>query len=94
MFDGIKNVLHADRTYMQNEDALEGWMFINHIAIQWYYLIYSMLKQNKMLKRYSVSDFILHLYEIKKVRINDSWVVEPITNASTAMLEKLKIHIT
>ncbi len=94
MFDGIKNVLHADRTYMQNEDALEGWMFINHIAIQWYYLIYTMLKQNKMLKRYSVSDFILHLYEIKKVRINDSWIVEPITNASTAMLEKLKIHIT
>ena len=34
MFDGIKNILHADRTYMQNEDALEGWMFINHIAIQ------------------------------------------------------------
>ena len=94
MFDGIKNVLHADRTYMRNEEALEGWMFINHIAIQWYYIIYSILKQNKMLKRYSVSDFILHLYEMKKVRINDSWVMEPITKASVAMLEKLKIHIT
>ncbi len=43
MFDGIKNILHADRTYMQNEDALQGWMFINHIALQWYYIIYSLL---------------------------------------------------
>jgi len=94
MFDGIKNVLHADRSYMQNEDALEGWMFINHIAIQWYYLIYNILKQNKMLKRYSVHDFILHLYEIKKVRINDIWVTEPVTNSTLAILEKLKIHIT
>lgn len=94
MFDGIKNILHADRTYMQNEDALEGWMFINHIALQWYYIIYNMLKQFNMLKRYSVSDFIMHLYEMKKVRINDSWIAEPITNASMTMLEKLKIHIT
>ncbi|MBI2417971.1 MAG: transposase [Ignavibacteriales bacterium] len=33
MVDGIKNILHAYRTYMQNEDALQGWMFINHIAL-------------------------------------------------------------
>ncbi|MFN7095385.1 MAG: transposase, partial [Burkholderiales bacterium] len=25
MFDGMKNVLEADRTYMQDEDALQGW---------------------------------------------------------------------
>jgi hypothetical protein len=37
---------------------------------------------------------MMHLYEMKKVRINDSWVMEPITKASAAMLEKLKIHIT
>ena len=79
---------------MQNEDALKGWMFITHIAVQWYYRIYSMIKQDKMLKRYSVCDFILHLYEMKKVSINDSWVIEPVTNASVDMLEKLKIHIT
>jgi transposase len=57
MFDGIKNVLHADRTYMQNEDALQGWMFVNHIALQWYYIIYNLLKKHKQLKRYSVTDF-------------------------------------
>ncbi|MEK7202912.1 MAG: transposase [Patescibacteria group bacterium] len=33
MFDGMKNVLENDKTYMQNEEALQGWMFINHIEI-------------------------------------------------------------
>lgn len=36
MFDGMKNVLEADHTYMQNEQTLQGWMFINHITLQWY----------------------------------------------------------
>lgn len=94
MFDGVKNILHADRTYMQNEDALQGWMFVNHIALQWYYNLYSILQQHKQLKRYSVSDFIKHLYEIKKVKINDKWVTEPITKASKDLLAKLNIHIT
>jgi len=94
MFDGIKNVLHADRTYMQNEDALQGWMFINHIALQWYYIIYTLLKKHKQLKRYSVTDFIKHLYEIKKVRINEQWVQEPQLKATEALLKNLNLHIT
>ena len=94
MFDGIKNILHADRTYMQNEDALQGWMFVNHITLQWYYQIYNLLKKHKQLKRYSVRDFAIHLYEIKKVKIGDQWVTEPIVKSSQALLEKLKIHIT
>ena len=94
MFDGIKNILHADRTYMQNEDALQGWMFVNHIALQWYYQIYNLLKKQKQLKRYSVRDFVIHLYEIKKVKIGDQWITEPIVKSSQAMLEKLNIHIT
>ena len=94
MFDGIKNILHADRTYMQNEDALQGWMFINHIALQWYYQIYNLLKKQNQLKRYSVKDFITHLNEIKKVKLNEQWITEPIIKASEAFLQKLNIHIT
>ena len=36
LFDGMKNVLEADHTYMQDEQTLKGWMFINHITLQWY----------------------------------------------------------
>ena len=94
MFDGIKNVLHADRTYMQNEDTLQGWMFVNHIALQWYYIIYGLLKKHKQLKRFSVTDFIKHLYEIKKIKINDQWIPEPQIKATETLLKNLNLHIT
>lgn len=94
MFDGFKNILHADKTYMQNEDALEGYMLVNHIALQWYYIIYNILKNNDQISKYSVNDFTTHLKEIKKVRINDLWHTEPIIKASMAMLHKMKISIT
>jgi len=37
--------------------------------------------------------FMMHLYEMKKVRINNSWVMEPITKASFSMFEKLNNHL-
>jgi len=39
MIDAMKNVLKADNSYMRNQAALEGWMFISFIALQWYYRI-------------------------------------------------------
>ncbi len=94
MFDGYKNILKADRTYMQDEDALEGFMFVNHIAIQWYYIIYKLLKENNLLKKYSVTDFTKMLIEIKKVRIGDIWYNEPIIKRIQTPLDKLKISVT
>lgn len=93
MFDGYKNILKADRTYMQNEDALEGFIFVNHIALQWYYMIYKLLKENKLLKKYSVTDFIKLLMEIKKVRVNETWLDEPSINRISTLLESLNISI-
>lgn len=94
MFDGLKNTLAADHSYMQNEEGLQGWMFVNHVALQWYYIIYKMLHSAKLLSKYSVGDFIKHLYEIKKVRINNQWQPEPQIKATIKLLKKLNISIT
>ncbi|MFT4153458.1 transposase [Parafilimonas sp.] len=47
MFDGMKNVLEADHTYMQNQQTHEGWMFINHVCLQWYQHLCIELKTQK-----------------------------------------------
>ena len=78
LFDGAKNILGNDFTYMQNDQALEGWMFINHLALLVHHKIYALLKEKKMIKKYSVRDFIEFLADVKKVRINQEWVLEPI----------------
>jgi len=43
MINVLKNIVDADKSYMQNEQALEAWMFINYIALHWYYKIYQLL---------------------------------------------------
>jgi transposase len=69
LFDSLKNLLHADRTYMRTDQGLEGWMFVNHIALTWYYKIYSALLAAKLLSRFSVMDVLLRAEKIQKINI-------------------------
>lgn len=94
LFDGVKNILDNDYTYMQNDEALEGWMFINHLALLIHHKIYQLLKENKMISKYSIRDFIVFLADIKKVKINDQWILEPIIKEQQNLLRNLKISIT
>ncbi len=91
LFDGMKNVLEADHTYMQDEQTLQGWMFVNHITLQWYQHLYTELKSKGLLKKYSVNDFIQLLTDVRKIRINDSWYMNEITEYSRKIIEKLGI---
>jgi uncharacterized protein YueI len=94
MFDAMKNIIDADRTYMQNDDAMEGWMFVNHIALQCYYLIYQQLIAHKLIKKYSVTDFLKFTHRIKKVKINGNWHLAEITKPVQSLLKKLNLDIT
>ena len=60
-YDTVKNTIHADRTYMMNDLQLQGWMFVNFIALMMHYRIYGMLKKMDLLSRYSPGDMIRHL---------------------------------
>ena len=93
MFDVFKNLLMADCTYMQNEAVLEGWMFINIIALQWYYKIYQLLLQKNLLSKYSVKDFLIHLCEIKKVNVNGQWHLAEINSKTKNLIKKLNLEI-
>jgi transposase len=94
MFDTLKNTLKADHSYMQNPQAFDGWMFINFIALQWYYHICQMIRSKELLKKFSPLDFLLHLTQIKKIKINNQWRLAEVTKKTKTFLEKLDIHIT
>lgn len=94
LFDSMKNVLETDNTYMQNEDALQGLMFVNHLALQFYQQIYLFLKDNKLNSKYSVKDFIMYLKQVRKVRINGQWHDAEITAAVAKILAIAKKHNT
>ena len=91
MIDALKNIVDADRTYMQNEQALEGWMFINLLALKWYYTILNLLKKHGLNKKYSPSDFLLFLSEVKKVKINNQWYDAELIKNTRELLQSLNI---
>lgn len=93
LFDGTKNILGNDFTYMQNDEALEGWMFINHLALLIHHKIYQLLKEKNMLSKYSIRDFIEYLADVKKVKINDDWILEPIIKEQQKLLQSIGLSI-
>lgn len=94
MFDVFKNILAADSSYMQNEQALETWLFVNHIALHWYFKVYQLLAKEDLIGKYSPMDFVLFLKEIRKVKINNKWHSAEVTKKTVKLLNKLNIHIT
>jgi transposase len=93
MFDSMKNVMQCDHTYMQDEETLQGWMFINHVTLQWYQQLYTELKNKDLLKKYSVNDLIQAFSDLKMIRINDRWYSNEVTNYSKRLFEKFGVHI-
>ncbi|HMP28444.1 MAG TPA: hypothetical protein PKD85_02520 [Saprospiraceae bacterium] len=92
MFEGAKTILKADVSHMQKEETLNGWMFVNHIALQWYYVIYNILAEQKLITKYSVRQFVTELKEHRAVLINNQWQEEVMIKSTKTMLEKLKIY--
>jgi transposase len=87
VFDTYKNFLEADRTYMQNEKALHGWSFINFIAIQAYYKLFTHLKDKPLLKHHSVADLIHFALKNRKLRLGDNWVDAEVTKKHLSIWE-------
>jgi transposase len=94
MFDTFKNVLHADRTYMRDDYQLEGWMFINFVALVFYYRLYRLLADNALLKKYTPGDVLLHLSRVYRLKIRDRWLIGEIPKQTRDILAKLCIPIT
>ncbi len=93
LFDTFKNTLNADRSYMRDDYQMEGWMFVNFIAMLFYYRIYGRLLEKDMLNNYSPSDILLHLSRVRKIRIGDNWKFAEIPKKSRKVIEKLGIDI-
>jgi transposase len=91
MIDALKNILDADRTYMRDDEALEGWMFVNFLALKWYYVLLGLLKKHDLNQRYSVKDVLVFLSGIHKVKVNGAWRLAEMTKKSAELLKTLGI---
>ena len=93
-FDFLKNLLEQDKSYVQSQRAMEGWAFINHVSLLLCYKLYNLLREKKLLSRFSVTDLITHLKYIHKIRVSDVWETSEISKKTIALLSELGIAIT
>jgi len=90
----LKNIFNADKTHMQDNDSIEGWMFINYVVMLWYYKILHHLQNQKLNAKYSPKDIINFLVDIKKVKINGNWHEDDITKKNKILFDRIKMPIT
>ena len=92
-YDTFKNTIHADRSYMRDDHQMQGWMFVNFIALVMHYRIYAILRKHDALSRYSVHDVIEHLERVQMLRIGEEWKLSEIPKQSRILIEKIGIPI-
>ncbi len=107
-FDYLKNTLDLGTVYLQDDDSIKAWAFLNHITTLIYYSLLNKLmttedsitktknkKKPKLISSYSPEDIIKIAKAINKVTINNSQsFVSPITNKDASLLESIGVHIT
>ena len=68
-----KHVLDNDASWMQDEKAYQGWLFLNHISLMLYYRLFNPIKQKEMVSRYSVEDVVAMMKRVRIQNINRQW---------------------
>ena len=71
-------MLEADRTYMRDDYALEGWFLVNFVSLLIYYEIYNLLREHDLLSKYSPMDALVHMSRIQKLKMRNKWVTSEI----------------
>lgn len=93
MIDVFKNTLQADRSYMRTAQQMEGWMFLNHLALMLYYQLFKELSHLDLLSRYSPMEVLQYLERIYKVKANNQWRTAEVPKRARIIAEKLELTI-
>lgn len=92
--DVFKNELEADTSSMQSRQALEAWMFINMVALHWYYELRQKLIDTELIKKYSPADMIRLLRHLRTVYVDGQWRTAELTKKEGDVIAALGVDIT
>lgn len=92
--DVFKNALEADTSSMQSRQALEAWMFINMVALHWYYELRQKLIDTGLIKRFSPVDMIAMLQHLRSVYVDGEWRTAELTKKESDAIAAIGVDIT
>lgn len=92
--DVLKTDLDALTSYMQDNDRLEAWMFINFIALHIFYMIRRKIAESNLTGKLCAREAIRILCRQRIVRLDDAWRIAEVSSKDKAQLEALGIPVT
>lgn len=92
--DVLKTDPDALTSYMQDNDRLEAWMFINFIALHIFYMIRKRIVDSGLTDKLSTREAIRVLCRQRIVRIDEEWRITEASSKDKALLEALGVSIT
>ena len=90
-FDVFKNLLEADKSHLQDDDKVEGYTFVNFLALYIYYLALNKLQEHELNKKYSVGDVVLELSKVKIYEYENGETMSEIPKRVRKIVEQLNI---
>jgi hypothetical protein len=93
MFDTHKNTLGFDMKYETSYYAMEGWAFIEFLALLAYHKINGMLADTGLIKSYNVKDILFRASAITQSNTSGSWKVCNLTKNLMEIFKTLGITI-
>lgn len=92
-FKCYDDTLDQDSSYMQDPDAFEGWLFINHIALQMLFRVLDTLAQLELSSQYSFDKVRLYLSSIEIYRVGNKWYLSKYAGKVKKLCENLRFNV-
>ncbi|MGC8662777.1 MAG: transposase, partial [Thermoplasmata archaeon] len=93
-FDGMKNELENDKTYLQDDDSLRGYFFITFVSLYLYFRVMNIIKKAELTKELSVNELLLELSRVYLQEYTDGKkAYTEIPKKVEKIISKLKIDI-
>jgi len=94
VFDVMKNVLNADRSYLRTEEHMRGYMFIILLSLIIHYRLLNKLRGAELINVISVKEFLIHLSKIYVVEDNvGSELFSEVPKKARLLLEKTGVDL-
>jgi hypothetical protein len=93
MFDTYKNVLDADRLYLQDDESVFGHVFISFLSLYAYCKLEDMLKKAELNKRMSPMDLLLQYSKVYHVEIGDRALISEVPKKVMDLEKRLGTHV-
>ena len=78
LFDAYKNVLDADRLYLQDDESVCGHVFISFLSLYAYCKLEEMMKKAELNRKMSPGDLLLQYSKVYHVRIGDRTLISEV----------------